>query len=134
MSYYLFLDDERLPQSVTWVDLPAPPEWVIARTYTQFVAIIQKQGMPAFVTFDHDLDSESGVVDAHKTGMDCARWLVEHCMDTGEVLPAYQVHSYNSVGKQNILGLLDGYARFCRQQGLEDGAASASETVSKPRF
>lgn len=133
MSYHLFLDDERLPQSVTWVDLPAPVEWVIARTYTQFVQTIETQGMPSFVTFDHDLDLESGEVDAHKTGMDCARWLVELCMDTGQPLPAYQVHSYNSVGKQNILGLLDGYERFCRQQRLQDCLPAVPE-AGKLRF
>ena len=48
MSYRLFLDDERFPRQVTWVLLPTnfDPDWVIVRTYDQFVEHITKNGLP----------------------------------------------------------------------------------------
>lgn len=38
-----------------------------------------------------------------KTGLDCAKWLVNYCMDNSKDLPStILVHSQNPVGKQNI--------------------------------
>lgn len=62
MSYYLFLDDERKPGDVTWVTLPSAVYQVV-RSYGEFVAHIEAHGIPAYVTFDHDL------ADAHYTAM-----------------------------------------------------------------
>lgn len=113
MSYYLFLDDERKPLSVKWVDLPAA-NWVIVRSYDQFVDMITKRGLPAFVTFDHDLGPESmaavikGEVyrGCEKTGLDCAKWLVDCCIDVHVPLPRWMVHSLNPIGRENIAGYL----------------------------
>lgn len=46
-----------------------------------------------------------------KTGLECAKWLVELCMDKGLKLPKYLCHSQNPVGKDNILGYLDNYKK-----------------------
>lgn len=113
MSYHLFLDDIRDPSWVHWLRLPAKPdrEWVIVRNFEEFVAAIEQRGMPDFVSFDHDLDQE-GQISYERTGMDCAHWLVDRCLDQDMDLPAFDVHSYNSVGRDNIRGLLEGYSRF----------------------
>lgn len=99
MSYNLFLDDERHPKDVKWVDLP-PVEWRVVRTYKDFVGLITKDGLPKKISFDHDLAQEhygeyirvatEKSEEAkqirydtlrEKTGYDCAKWLVNHFYD-----------------------------------------------------
>lgn len=91
---------------------PSPPqldhlgEWVLARSHAEAVAAMEERGLPAFVSFDHDLGD--GV-----DGMAVARWIVERDMDDGSMPAdfAYEVHSANPVGKANIVGLLEPYLR-----------------------
>ena len=111
MSYNLFLDDLRDPN----LFLNDTKTWVVVRTYNQFVETITKQGLPNFISFDHDLADEhyEGIVDydnyKEKTGYDCAKWLVEYCMKTNQSLPEWQVHSMNPVGRININMILSIY-------------------------
>ena len=112
MSYNLFLDDLREPN----LFLKDTRTWVVVCTYNQFVDIITKQGLPGFISFDHDLASEhynDQSADYSKfkeqTGYDCAKWLVEYCMRASEQLPKWQVHSMNSVGRHNINAILTRY-------------------------
>lgn len=104
MSYNLFLDDERHPNAF----LNDVRAWVVVRNYNQFVETIRKQGLPKFISFDHDLADEHYVQSVdygkfkEKTGYECARWLIEHCMTTKQPLPDWQVHSMNPVGRVNI--------------------------------
>ena len=42
-----------------------------------------------------------------KTGYDCAKWLVDFCVDRGVQFPKYTVHSMNPVGSQRICGYID---------------------------
>lgn len=112
--YNLFLDDERLPQRVTWVNLPSGP-WVVVRNYKEFCDYISMHGLPQFVTFDHDLSIEdqnkhpiTGVF-KEKTGMDCAKWLVEYCMKNNRKFPEYEVHSMNVIGKVNIKSYVESF-------------------------
>ena len=129
MSYVLFLDDERNPQDVTWARFPRDGVTFVARNYEQFVDSIYNKGMPRFVCFDHDLadfhyqamlkdneanrytafvpDDEGGLnltfdYGKEKTGFDCAKWLVQYCIDNGLKFPPYVVHSMNPVGGQRI--------------------------------
>jgi len=129
MSYQLFLDDERNPLDVKWVIIPLGP-WVIVRNYKDFVKTITTQGLPTFISFDHDLADEqvhdymvqgrfSGKLNydsyKEKTGMDCAKWLVEYCLDKKLTLPNYVVHSMNSVGVTNITALLKRFKQFQKE-------------------
>ena len=41
-----------------------------------------------------------------KSGYDCAKWLVDYCLDNGITIPNFGVHSANPVGAENIRGLL----------------------------
>lgn len=129
MNYNLFLDDERMPKNVTWVDLPLV-EWTIVRNYDQFVEIIQKQGLPNIVSFDHDLADEhyAEYTAAHdpnspsrgtfnyeklkeKTGYDCAKWLAQYCVDNSKPIPQYYVHTMNPIGGKNIFSILESAKR-----------------------
>lgn len=123
--YNLFLDDERSPKDVTWVDLP-PVAWTIVRNYDQFVATIERDGVPAVVTFDHDLADEhyKEFQVAHdkkmlsygtfrydkvkeKTGYECAKWLADYCVDKNIPIPVYYLHSWNYIGRDNIASVLE---------------------------
>jgi hypothetical protein len=124
MSYYLFLDDERKPSDVKWVNLPSVP-WVIVRDYDEFVKTIDKKGVPLFVTYDHDLGIRA-IREAHeqkfekfdydrvkeKTGKHCAMYLVTYCLDRNISHPKYTVHSQNPIGKQNIESFVNSYNKF----------------------
>jgi hypothetical protein len=134
MKYHLFLDDERIPQMVTWVNIPLV-EWVIVRNYTQFVDTIQKNGIPEAISFDHDLADEHYVeyTAAHdlnspskgnirydklkeKTGLDCAKWLAQYCVDKNVPVPEYYVHTMNPIGGMNILSVLESAKRVIQSR------------------
>ena len=55
--YHLFLDDNRHPKDVTWIELPLV-EWTVVRSYKEFVKTVEEFGIPATVSFDHDLGDE----------------------------------------------------------------------------
>jgi hypothetical protein len=120
MSYVLFLDDERLPDHVTWAQFPRYDLTFIVRNYTQFVDQIKLHGVPKFVCFDHDLadthyaiqenDTDASTeVDygTEKTGYDCAKWLVDYCAERNVPFPKYVIHSMNPAGKARIQGYID---------------------------
>lgn len=103
MSYKLYLDDIRQPPD---------SEWVVVRDYDEFVHVIQTQGIPDLVSFDHDLAMihYGGGVESfsyhEKTGDDCAKFLLEECRRKKVEPPAYKVHSMNPVGAQNIINTM----------------------------
>ena len=117
------LDDIRSMDDVRkYTKLPDVPneKWTIVRSYSEFVNIVNKLGLPTFVTYDHDLsDCHYGhglsgddiPYDSYneKTGYDCAKWIVEYCMNKGIKHPPYVVHSMNPVGKLNIESYIESY-------------------------
>jgi hypothetical protein len=120
--YNLFLDDVRIPTTVKraihngeWVDFPSHYKWEIVRSYKEFVEIITLRRLPASIAYDHDLSYEDqnkteGFVE--KTGLDCAKWLVEYCLDNNMDLPGFYVHSFNTVGRKNICDYLDRFPQI----------------------
>ena len=123
MSYYLMLDDIRSMSDVRkYTKLPNVPNenWVVVRSYNEFVDTINKLGSPTFVSYDHDIASshyghglrgDNIPYDSYteKTGYDCAKFLIEYCMKKGVKHPLYQVHSMNPVGKVNIISYVESY-------------------------
>lgn len=130
ISYNLFLDDVRMPQQaflytkrMMYLEQP----WLIARNFDQFVEIIEENGLPQVISFDHDLADEHYAPQEHwenydswaeqqefkeKTGKDCALWLVDYCMDNNLLLPEFYCHSMNPVGYENILSVLNQYKKY----------------------
>ncbi|WCM41597.1 hypothetical protein MG290_11655 [Flavobacterium sp. CBA20B-1] len=90
----LYLDDLR----------PIPEGFIGVRSYTEFVDYITQNGLPDFISFDHDLGLE-------ESGFDCAKWLVNYCLDNRKKMPDFIVHSQNPVGKQNIKSLLNNFRK-----------------------
>lgn len=124
MKKLLWLDDIRNPHETNldgikhWLvfsPIQEPYEVYWVKSYNEFITWIERNGIPDGICFDHDL--ESYVDGIEKTGFDCAKWLVEYCMDNDCVLPLWNVQSANPVGKENINGLMFGFKEFVEREG-----------------
>ena len=103
---YVFLDDERFPPNNA---LP----WVIIRSYAEAVAYVTANGIPHFISFDHDIQSEP------ETGYTFAKWLVEQELDKVHKFPKdfdFEVHSANPIGAENIKQYLNSYLNYRKTQ------------------
>jgi hypothetical protein len=117
---FLFLDDIRNPPHAfgyTKELMFLERQWVIVRNYNEFKNYIEKNGLPKLISFDHDLADtfyETEESDGHKekTGLDCAKWLIDYCLDNNLKCPEYYCHSMNPVGKENILNLLNSFNKY----------------------
>jgi hypothetical protein len=101
MTYSLFLDDLREPANASQV---------VVRSYDAFIAQLSAHGCPASISFDHDLGEGP-------SGYDCAKWFVEWVLDDPARLRpdfSFTVHSMNPVGRDNIIGLLQGFLASMR--------------------
>jgi hypothetical protein len=117
----IYLDDIRTP---------IEEGWTIVRNYDEFVSTIMYIGLDniEFISLDHDL-GDSAMKEWHtnvyhnykldynniteKTGMDCAKWLVEQWMDGGKVVDVF-THSANAIGSANIMGYINNYRHINR--------------------
>ncbi len=109
--YNLFLDDERMPEHVTWVNI-GPGPWTIVRTQNDFQNHILEHGLPANISFDNDL----GIGDGE--GRDCAKWLVAQWLDGTLPLDpefTFTVHSMNFVAVEWINQYLRKYLEHVRE-------------------
>ena len=119
MQYKIFLDDIRSPINIGLIE-----EWVIVRNYDEFIKIIEKNGIPTFISFDHDLSNEHYVQTfdykkfKEKTGYDCCKWLIEYCINNNQPFPEYHVHSMNPVGKENIISLIENFKKSQKEKIL----------------
>ena len=111
MSYKLFLDDLRDVQMV-YPDARAE-DFVIVRSYSDFVETIKAQGLPEYISFDNDLGCDDlGVL--LPEGYDAAKWLVyESELDLSAL--RFYVHSSNPVAKIQIESLLNNYIAFLKR-------------------
>lgn len=138
MKNLLWLDDIRNPflnlegkmpqdENGDWYNV----NWVL--NYEQFTQWIEIFGLPDAISFDHDLADEHYTPEyfwdnydeskkyqewkskhyKEKTGMDCAKWLVDYCLDNKKTLPKIYVHSANPVGSDNIRSLLTNFVKHC---------------------
>ena len=117
----IYLDDIRTPHS---------PEWIVVRNYDEFVVKINEIGLEniELISLDHDL-GDSAMKEWHtnvyhnytlnynniteKTGMDCAKWLVEQWLD-GKPVVLVRIHSANAVGSANMMGYINNYKHINR--------------------
>jgi hypothetical protein len=140
----IFLDDERVPSDVTWLELPKV-EWTIVRNFKEFTTLLDsavENGQEIeFITFDHDLadehykvmleevrytafanDKEGGVnitfdYGKEKTGYECAKYLVEMALANKLKIPPYTVHSLNNIGAERIKAYLENAKKFMEEDG-----------------
>ncbi|WQJ53760.1 MAG: hypothetical protein [Wendovervirus sonii] len=113
----LWIDDIRDPETGTWLQDYSPigvkdvkVTWV--KNYNEFRQYINTEGIPDAICFDHDLaDIENGS-SKEKTGYDCAKYLVDVCLEMCMDIPLYNIQSSNPAGKKNIRSLLNNYHNF----------------------
>lgn len=125
----LWLDDCRDPMKDDWlvfspIERPFQTVWV--KSYAEFTDWIIIHGLPDGICFDHDLGEDvakekvSGGMSKRqarrekketRSGMDCAKWLVEYCLDNNLKMPLYNIQSANPAGKENIDGLLKSFIK-----------------------
>lgn len=131
-NLYIYLDDVRTPKESSWI---------VVRNYEQFVAKVLEVGLQNIhtISLDHDL-GDSAMQEYHrnvwknytldynniieKTGYDCAKWLVEHFMDSDSdwhilsrsgkkdariPFPHVTTHSANPIGSANIMGYINNF-------------------------
>ncbi len=101
----MFLDDIREPQN----DYD-----VIARSFEDAVEFVQNNGIPTFISFDHDLGCDE-IGNILKSGYDFAKWLVDMDIENIHKFPnnfTFDIHSANPIGKNNIKSILNNYLLF----------------------
>jgi hypothetical protein len=117
----IYLDDIRTP---------VESGWEVVRNYDQFVSTIMYIGLDniELISLDHDL-GDTAMKEWHtnvyhnytldynniteKTGMDCAKWLVEQWMNGEKVVDVF-THSANAIGSANIMGYINNYRHINR--------------------
>lgn len=76
-------------------------DFVWVKNFDEFAEFILKNGLPQFISFDHDLGA------GLQKGADCARWLVEYCKKKNEKIPQFYIHSANRNGQREINNILN---------------------------
>jgi len=133
MKKRVYLDDIRTPIE--------EDQWVIARSYDEFVEKVSDIGLENIdvISLDHDLGDTamdeyynnvkpnysidySKIIE--KTGLDCAKWLIETFYDLNPervdmeyfdkrkepiVFPTVYTHSANPIGSANIMGRINNF-------------------------
>ncbi len=122
MKKKLYLDDVRVP-----ID----KDWIHVKSYDEFVNTITENGIENFSTISLDHDLGDGAMNEYynnvrnnykldydniqeKTGMDCAKWLINHYMEKFTELDDFQfptvyTHSANPIGSANIMGYVNNF-------------------------
>jgi hypothetical protein len=125
MKTLLWLDDCRNPDENNWLTfspISGSYQVIWVKSYNEFVYWIKTNGLPTAICFDHDLADVKEIPNSklvlatdwekEYTGYDCAKWLVDYCIDNTLQLPLYNIQSANPVGKENIDKLLKNFLRF----------------------
>ena len=108
----IFLDDLRS------VDMSHNPnkglgvvtDFVIARDDKDFIKLVDENiNDITLVSFDHDL---ACFKDGNEfTGKTACEYLIHKCLETGRKFPDWYVHSDNTAGRENIIGLILNYMK-----------------------
>ena len=118
---WIYLDDVRTPVASNLDKM-----WTVVRNYDEFISKVTEIGIENIevISLDHDLgDSAMAEFYANvspnyalnydnikeKTGMDCAKWLVNQSIELQIPLPQVYTHSANPIGSANIMGYINNY-------------------------
>lgn len=104
-GYRMFLDDERHPPR------DGNP-WLVVRSSLEAKTFVSEFGVPTFISFDHDLGGED-------TAMEFVNWMIDAILEGEAYLPegfAFEVHSQNPIGAENIRNKLMGFITFLSKE------------------
>jgi hypothetical protein len=123
----LFLDDLRQPSECygymikrigAMAEVYNFLEWDVVKSHEEFCKYITDNGIPEFISFDHDLadshytqwierpDLANKRIFKEGTGLDSAIWLKNYCETNDKPFPKSLVHSMNPVGAQKIIEVI----------------------------
>ena len=122
---YLFLDDIRNPnmshnsKKGLGTDYSPIDKWIIVRDYFYFIDIINNHfNEIKLISFDHDI---ACVKDGREyTGKDAANYLINYCLDNNKKFPDWYVHTDNTSGRENIIGIIINYLRFVEGKDISN--------------
>jgi len=123
-NIHLYLDDVRIPND---------DRWEVVVNYDEFVKHLNLHDLSDYevISFDHDLGTSAmaeyfrnvrpnGIIDydniSEKTGLDCAKFLVQKAINEKTPLPKLYCHSANPVGTANIVNYLNSYLQNCESE------------------
>ena len=116
----IFLDDERIPEDVTWVDYKSNIDWIIVRNSIEFFTALDKI-KPDIISFDHDIQeiafSQSPV---EITGLDILKRFAYNCIQNKQLLPICVFHTKNICGKENMYHFYKNAVKFQEQSMSEN--------------
>lgn len=107
-KWHLFLDDERNPADAGW----AFSDIVVARSSREAVVLVTEKGLPASISFDHDLGGDD-------TAFKFMWWLINGHLDEKwnlQDVNVVQIHSANPEGAKKLIALWD---NFCRVHKID---------------
>lgn len=107
----IWVDDIRDPKKYIRFDSSAIYDIIWCKSYDEFVTALNNVGKPDMVCFDHDLGDINNP-EGEKTGYDCAKYLIDFCIDNNIKLPKFYSQSDNGPGRVNIIKLLENYRDF----------------------
>jgi len=107
----LWLDDERDPLAPTSSEYQMVSgrgacychEYVWAKSTNEAILLVEKLGIPEYMSLDHDLGGDDTTMKFIK--------LLAYSETPVEKIPEYQVHSANPVGTQNIISFMESWKK-----------------------
>jgi len=116
----LFLDDERNPEDVTWIDYPKDIKWIIVRSLDTFIFYLDHAMVAMdyfdYVSFDNDLGENQG------EGKDAAKNLCYYYDQEWELnkinppFPTCFIHSQNNQAAEYIKSILASYIKIAAER------------------
>ena len=111
----LYLDDIRTPSLLIdcWdarqLIKVNDPGWDIVRSYDEFVAYIEENGVPEMISFDADLAAVHYTSFTYegpeKDGVACAKYIIDNNLP----IHYWSCHSMNPIKREKIISLLKDY-------------------------
>lgn len=101
----LFLDDERNPEDVTWVNYPANAEFTVVRNFEQFMKAVKNSEVFDAFSLDHDIQEFK--FGREFTGYTCLLEVMTNCLTA--LPPCVVAHSKNPIGAKKITDLYTSY-------------------------
>ncbi len=83
-------------------------DFVIVRDYLEFKKFVDENiNQITLISFDHDLSCFKDGIEF--TGKTACEYIIEKCLDNRIKFPDWYVHTDNTCGRENILGLILNY-------------------------
>ncbi len=105
--YRMYIDDLRTPSPEEMV----ANDYVIVRSSQKAIDYIEEHGLPAFISFDHDLGRDD-------TAMKLVNFIVDSLLDDKFSMDQdfdFKIHSANPIGAANIDAKMRNIIKFMRK-------------------